>query len=113
MNKHEQRKKALQAYKERDVIGGVYRIVNTQTGWQSPLVATTNLEGHRNRLAFAKKTNTRFDEMLRDEWAKYGPEPFELVAVEQLVKKPEMSQADFIDELDALLALWREKENAG
>lgn len=112
MNTNEARKKALRAYKEREEIGGLYRIINTNTGWQSPITATPNLEGMKNRLAFAKKTNTRFDESLKGAWEAEGPDGFELVEIERLAKKPEMTIAEFREELADLLTLWMENEKA-
>ena len=104
----EDRKKALKAFKEREEVGGLYRIRNTQTGWESPLCATPNLGGMRNRLQFAQKTNTNFDTMLKSQWEVYGPHAFSFVVVEELVKKPEQTTAEFREELAALLALHEE-----
>lgn len=110
MPSHEEKKKAIQAYKDREEVGGLYRIAHPAKGWQSALAATPNLAGMRNRLEFAKKTNTRFDKLLEGVWEEYGPEGFEFVEVERLAKKPETSTADFREELAELLALWQEKE---
>lgn len=112
MNTNEARKKALRAYKEREEVGGLYRIIHTPTGWQTPIAATPNLEGMKNRLAFAKKTNTRFDESLKGVWEAEGPDGFALVEVERLAKKPEMTTSEFREELADLLALWMENEKA-
>lgn len=106
----EDRKQARKAYKESESLGGLFRIVNTESGWESPLMATTDLQGRKNRLAFAKKTHTRFDETLREQWAAYAPEVFEFVEVERLSKKPEMTAAAFIEELNVLLAMYRQED---
>lgn len=105
MSSREERKKAIQAYKERKEVGGIYRLVNTQTNWQSPLLATPNLRGLESRLQFAKKTNTCVDPSLQSQWAAYGPDAFALVEVEQLEKKPEQTPQAFREELAELLAL--------
>lgn len=103
------RKKAMKDYKERKETGGVYRIVNTVTGWKSPLQATVNLEGSRNRFEFGKNTNICFDKAVAELWKEYGAESFVFVEVERLDKKLETSAADFREEVEALRELWAEK----
>lgn len=110
MPNHDERKKAIQAYKERKEVGGLYRIINTQTGWKSELAATVNMQGSKNRLEFSKKTNACFDKLMEAEWKQCGPEAFEFVEVEILEKKPEQSTVEFREELADLLTLWQEKE---
>lgn len=106
----EARKQARRAYKERQELGGLFRIVNTQSGWESPLMAATDLQGRKNRFAFAQKTRACFDEALREQWAAYEPEVFAFVEVERLAKKPEMTAAAFIEELNVLLAMHRQED---
>lgn len=108
MSSQDARRKAIRAYKEREETGGLYRVVNLQTGWKSPVAATPNLQGQRNKFQFAQRTHTRFEEMLRGEWETYGPEAFAFEEVERLVKKPEMTTKEFREELEALLALHQE-----
>lgn len=109
MPSQEERKKAIRAYKEKEEIGGLFRYVNTVTGWQGPLQGTPNLEGIKNRFQFSKKTNSCFDTALAAEWAKHGADAFELVAVEQLKRKPDQTLPEFREELEALLKLYQEE----
>lgn len=110
MPSHEERKKAIQAYKEKEEVGGLIRYVNRANNWESPLTAIPNLQGAENHLAFSKKTNSCPNTMLKAKWAEYGPDGFELVVVEKLAKKPEHTTKEFREELADLLALWEEKE---
>ncbi len=103
------RRDAVKAYKERQEVGGLYRIVNAKTGWKGPVVATPNLAGIRNRFEFGKKTGACFDSSVAEQWAKEGGTDLEFLEVERLERKPEQSPEDFKEELSALLALW----NAG
>lgn len=104
------RREAIKAYKERMEVGGLYRIVNTKTGWATQLMATPNLEGQKNRFEFSKRTGSPLDSTLRDEWAKHGPDAFQFEEVERLTQKPGQSPADFREELSTLLKLYRQKD---
>lgn len=106
MTSNEQRKEALKAYKEREEVGGLYRIVHRAGGWESPLCATPNLQGQENKLRFTKKTDTCTDSMLKEPWSRLSHDGFAFVVVEKLVKKPEMTPAEFREELADLLKLW-------
>ncbi len=110
MSEKQGRRDAIRAYKEREEIGGLYRIVNTATGDATPLMATPNMAGQRNRFEFGKTTGACFDSSVQDQWNQYGPSAFEFVEVERLKRKPEQSVAEFRDELQALLTLWAEGE---
>lgn len=104
------RRQAIRAYKEREETGGIYRLVNTASGWEGPLTATTNLQGQVNRLQFAKSTNTPLDHVMRAQFAQYGADAFELRVVEQLEKKPGQSVQEFKEDIMALLALYQEEK---
>ena len=109
MEGKQSRREAAKAYKEREIYGGLYRIVNTVTGWTSPLTVTQNLDGKMNSFQFGVRTNSCFDPSLQGQWAAYGPAAFELVVLERLKKKPGQDSRAFREELQALLALWREE----
>ncbi len=103
------RREAVKAYKERQEVGGLYRIVNGKTGWKGPVLATQNLVGVRNRFEFGKKTGACFDSGVAEQWAKEGSADLEFLEVERLERKPEQSSREFREELSALLALWKEE----
>lgn len=111
MPSNEARRKAIRAYKEREEVGGLYKYVNTETGWESAVMATPNLEGQQNRLQFAQKTGVPFDNAMREQWNASGPNAMAFVTVEKLAKKPEQTPAEFREELAALLKLWTEDAN--
>lgn len=108
MSDREKRRDAVKAYKERKETGGLYRIVNRETGWLSPLCVTMNLEGVRNRFIFAQRTGTQVESMLREQWRQYPPDVFAFEEVERLEKKPEQSSGEFREELEALLAMYEQ-----
>lgn len=109
MEEKKNRREAAKAYKERQPVGALYRIVNTATGWQSKLMVTPNLEGKMNSFRFGVNTNCCFDPCIQEQWNAYGPGAFALEVVERLTKKPELDGPAFREELAALLALWEEK----
>lgn len=102
------RREAVKAYKERETYGGLYRIVNNVTGWQSPFMVTPNIDGKLNSFQFGVSTNSCFDPSLQAQWTEYGAQAFELVVLERLKKKPELDGSAFREELQALIALWQE-----
>ncbi|MDL2234836.1 GIY-YIG nuclease family protein [Christensenellaceae bacterium OttesenSCG-928-L17] len=108
MNPNE-RKAAARAYKEQATVGGLYRIHNTKTGWKSAILATPNMQGQRNKLAFSKKTNAVFDPSFQAQWTQYGADAFELEELELLKQKPDQSTKEFREDLAALLELWEQK----
>lgn len=110
MASQEERRKAKQAYKEKETIGGLYRIIHAEGGWQGPAVATTNLHGHRGRLSFGIRTGTCPFDWMRDAWAQNQSEGFQLLVLEELERKPDQTNKDYAEELDALLALYAEGE---
>lgn len=111
------RRAIIRAYKEMDDIGGVYRYVNTKTGWKSAPQATPNLKGQKSKLEFAKamhigqdSSDPFMDPELQEQWKEYGCECFELEVLETLKRQPEQTTKEFREDLAQLLSLWREKE---
>jgi hypothetical protein len=62
------RRAIIRAYKEMDDIGGVYRYVNTKTGWKSAPQATPNLKGQKSKLEFAKAMKIEKDSSADRSW---------------------------------------------
>ncbi len=110
MDKKQDRRQIIRAYKESDQIGGIFQIVNTKTGWKSGLQSTVNLQGQKNRLQFAKETNCCFDRLIEEQWKQYGGDAFVFQEIETLKKKPDQTGKEFGADLAELLALWKEKE---
>lgn len=104
------RRAASRAYKEREDVGGVFRIVHRPSGWQTPLLCTPNLEGERNKLQFSKRVDTPARMELQAVWGSLDREGFELIELERLTRKPEQSASEFKEDLEALLELWQARE---
>src|SRR5215469_880779 len=100
------RRELSKAYKERRLIGGIYRIANTQTG-KYLLGYAVDIASLRNRFEFALATGSEVDPRLRADWEQYGPTAFSLEVLEELEKTPEQSQADFVADLRTLEQLRR------
>jgi len=104
------RNELVAEYKATRPDAGVYRIVNTATG-KSLLGSTTNLASIRNRVDFARNTNSpgALDGRLARDLAAYGLDAFTFEALETVKVSPEASRSDVASELATLEALWREK----
>jgi hypothetical protein len=103
------RKRELKAqYKERKVIGGVFVIRNTATD-KLFLDATTDLQGSKNRFAFAQQTGSCTDLKLQGDWAKQGASAFALEVLEELPKGETQTDAEFAADIKCLKEMWAEK----
>jgi len=105
------KKELRERYKSRKVVGGVYRIVNTQNGCFY-LQSTDDMQSVHNLFAFSKKTgNSTFPPIppLRRDWEEYGQEAFQVEELELLEKTPEQTTREFQEDLKVLLELWSEK----
>lgn len=105
------RRELTRAYKEQRAQGGVYTITNTENG-KYLLGYAANLASVRNHFQFAVKTRQAVHPKLRAEWEALGGEVFRLDMLEELEQRPAQSQAEFLDDLRTLEALWREKLDA-
>ena len=72
--KKETKKEMKAAYRERQIIGGVYTITNTRSG-RKFIDATTNIRGSRNRFDFAQKTGMCTDKKIERDWKESGAPP--------------------------------------
>ena len=102
------RKALARQYKERIKLGGVYLIRNTLTG-KLLLEATTNLQGSKNRFAFAQSTGSCIDLKLQADWDRQGSADFVLEVLEELDMGEGQSDADFKKDILLLKELWLEK----
>ncbi len=102
-------KKALKAqYKNRTVIGGVFRIRCDAAG-QAWLRATTDLQGSKNRFAFSISTDLCAESCMADAWKRHGAAAFSFEVLETLEKKETQTDREFSDDIAILNALWAEK----
>jgi hypothetical protein len=100
------RRDLTRAYKERTVCGGVYTITNTRNGCYL-LGYVADVASVRNRFQFAVRTGSAVDPRLRADWEAHGAAAFALAILDELEKRPDQSQADFLEDLKALEALRR------
>lgn len=95
------RKSLSREYRERRLLGGVYRITNTRNG-RYLLGHAANLASVRNHFQFAVNTGSAIHPALRQDWEALGGQAFTLEVLQQLEQRPAQSQAAFLDELRAL-----------
>ena len=107
MNK-DNRKKLVEEYKNREILGGICGIRNTAN--QKILIeSTTDLAANKNRFDFFHKTNAMTNNKLKRDWEQYGKEAFQFEVLEELKKDPLQSQSNFLKDLELLKELWIEK----
>ncbi len=103
-----QRKKELiDAYKQRPVKGGVFRILNTVNG-KVLIKAAINLEAEQNKFEFARKTETMYYTLAKD-WNEVGGEAFAFEILEETEQKADERPAMFKDRLKKMEEKWKEQ----
>ncbi len=100
------RKEILKEYKGRKQCGGVYIITNTVNGKYLTGYAA-DLKSVHNRFQFALMTGATLDPRLRKDWEAFGAKAFTLEVLEELEKKHEQSDGEFMEDLQALEQLCR------
>jgi hypothetical protein len=110
MNDRAHRKELVAHYKQTPPDAGVYRFVN-QRNHKSLLGSTLNLASMRNKLEFARSTNTfsALDRRLSQDLQEFGLDAFSFEVLEVLEINPGMTQAEMKADLAMLEELWREK----
>ena len=99
------RKEIINEYKERNSYGGVYTITNTLNG-KYLIGHAANLKSVQNHFQFAVTTGSTIHPKIRKDWEELGTKAFTLEVLEELEKKPEQSQTEFMDDLKTLEQLW-------
>lgn len=105
------RRDLSKAYKQQRQRGGVYTITNIQTG-RYLIGHALNLAGVRNRLEFARATDSPFDYKLREDWSRFGADAFRLDVLEELEQGPDQSEAEFREDLATLEQMKRAELDA-
>ena len=103
-----QKKELLSQYRERELIGGVYLIRNTEKN-KLLIEATVDLNSIRNRFEFAKKTGSCVYMKLQKDWDEQGNGKFVFEALEELKKAETQTDAEFKADIELLKGLWLEK----
>ena len=104
------RRRAKREYRQQADVGGIFRYVDTMTGWQSEVSATPSLAGKHNFLRFAKVSGDCGDSAVSEYWRKHGGAHIEIVELEQLKRGPNQSPAEFRADLETLLELWKDRD---
>ncbi len=104
----DRRKTLVNEYKQREIVGGIYRVTNTCNGMYL-LDYTTNLQSKQNSFNFTASSGSCFDYRLKEDWVTFGGKAFIFEILEALEKKKEQTQDAFINDLKMLKQLWSEK----
>lgn len=102
------RKALTSEYKQRQAVGGVFRITNTASG-KCYLEAAPNIQAKQNSFSFMVSTNTCFHHKLKKDWDAFGGKSFTFEVLETLQKKEEQSHEAFLEDLQTLKQIWVEK----
>jgi hypothetical protein len=110
MSEQNRRKELQTQYKQHRPEAGVYRIVNCRNN-KVLLGSTPNLASIRNKLEFAKSTNTAsvLDRRLINDLREFGIQAFSLEVLEVLDVTLEMTREDIVKDLSTLEQLCRER----
>lgn len=104
----ERRKLLKSQYKERKVIGAIYRILNKKNG-RFYLNKTADLSGAQNSFKSCYTTGTCTNPRLAKEWSEYGQGSFEFEVLETWEKDATQTDEEFRNDLKELLEIWDEK----
>jgi hypothetical protein len=102
------RKTLINEYKQGQVIGGIYRVTNTDNGIYL-LDYAPNLKAKQNSYNFMVSSGSCLDYRLKEDLTEFGGKAFVFEVIEALEKKKEQTQDEFIDDLKMLEQLWSEK----
>jgi len=107
-----QRKELMTRYRQSRPEAGVYRIVNEHSN-RVLLGSSPNLPSVRSKRDFARSTNTpsALDQRLLADARALGVSVFRFEVLEVLEVAPEATDAQLADDLAALEALWRERQD--
>ena len=108
MKDNQEKKKTIAEYKEREIIGGVYAIKNTQNN-KMLLGATADLHAVKNRYEFSQKTGSCVDPKLQSDWNKQGSGQFVFEVLEDLRKSETQTAEEFKADIAVLKEMWLEK----
>ena len=95
------KKKLKDAYKSRDVVGGICSI-RCNGNQNVKIQATTDIEGLKNRFNFAVLTDTCPDPSMRSDWLKYGSKSFSFSVLETIKKSDSQTDEEFSKDIETL-----------
>ncbi|MBE6035341.1 GIY-YIG nuclease family protein [Aminipila sp.] len=103
------KKKLMEQYKNRTVIGGVYCIKCNDNG-HTWIKATKEISGEKNKFNFSVSTNSCPEPSMRTAWNQYGGNSFSFIVLEELKKGETQTDEEFAADVAALLEIWLEAE---
>ena len=104
----DRRKTLINEYKQRKIIGGIYRVTNTRNGMYL-LDYATNLQAKRNAFDFMASSGSCFDYRLKNDLDTFGGKVFTFEILDTIEKKKEQTQDEFIADLEMLILVYSDK----
>ncbi len=95
------KKDLISAYKEREIVGGVYAICCGATN-RRLIDSTTDLKGAKNRFDFSVQTGSCLHHLMQADWKAHGNTSFTFEALETVPKKEDELLADYKQGLELL-----------
>lgn len=101
------KKDLIDAYKRREIVGGIYAIRCTATD-RRMIELTTDLQGAQNRFHFSIQTNTCLHPLMQADFKAHGAVSFSFEVLETVPKKEEEATDDYKEGLTLLRDCLRE-----
>ena len=108
MKTTEQKKKLLEQYKYRKIVGCVYAIKNNVNG-KLLLGCAHDSDKVLSRFNFLKSVDSPFSLKLQKDWKTCGKDAFVCEILEEYEKSDEQNDEEFLKDLRQLLDLWKDK----
>ena len=110
MTERDRRRELGEVYRLRITEAGVYMLRNTATG-KILIASSRDLASVRNKIEFGRSTKSAsvLDQRMAADARLHGMAAIELVVLDVIDLRPEMSLAEVIADLASLEALWRAK----
>ncbi len=108
----DRRRELKQLYKNREIVGGVYRI-SCSGNHRTWLKSTKNLQEQQNRFRFFVSGNSCPEPGMHAEWKQFGPDAFSFTVLEELKKGELQTDAEFAQDIKTLYELWLNRQSGG
>jgi hypothetical protein len=105
------KKQLVNEYKQRTIVGGIYRITNTRSG-MFLLDHTPNIQAKNNSFDFMTAAGFCPDYRLKKDFDAWGGQVFKFEIIETLEKKKDQSQDAFVTDLATLAQMHRDKTDS-
>jgi hypothetical protein len=102
------RKALINEYKQRKIVGGIYRVTNTRSGMYL-LDHAANIQAKQNAFDFMVSSSSCLDYRLKKDLEALGSKVFAFEILETLEKKKDQSQDEFMADLETLAKMYSEK----